>query len=91
MNLHGMDSSGSVQGQAAGSCEQGHDTFGSIKGGERLDFVRDHLRNKFSVPRCKLASWFGLVWFGLVWFGLVWSGLVWVEFGWSGLVWSGLG
>jgi hypothetical protein len=29
---------------------------GSVKGEERLDFVSDHLRKKFSVPRCKLAS-----------------------------------
>jgi hypothetical protein len=32
-----LDSSGSGQGQAAGSCEHGNDPSGSIKGREFLD------------------------------------------------------
>jgi hypothetical protein len=34
---HGLDSSGSGQGQVAGSCKHGNDPLGSIKYGEFLD------------------------------------------------------
>jgi hypothetical protein len=62
-----------------GSREQGHETSGSIKGGERLDFVGEHrLRKKYSdgwMVGFGFGFGFGLG-LGLGWVGLVWFKLV---------------
>jgi hypothetical protein len=50
MGRYGLDSSGSGQGQVAGSCEHGNEPSCSIKGGEFIDLLSDCQLLKDSAP-----------------------------------------